>query len=83
MPHAIFKACDTRWLSLEAAVVRILQMYPALQVYFTDVVSDLNERDDENNSIEILKVLDSFTTKPFFEFLSDALDCVNEFQFIN
>ena len=33
-PHAILKACDARWLSLEAAVVRILEMYLALQLYF-------------------------------------------------
>ncbi len=55
-------------------------MYPALQLYFTDVVSDLNESDDENNSIEILEVLNSSTTKPYFEFLSHALHCVNEFN---
>lgn len=55
-------------------------MYPSLQLYFTDVNSDLNESDDENNSIEILGVLNSFTTKPYFEFLSHALHCANEFK---
>lgn len=79
-PHAILKVCDTRWLSLEAAVVRILEMYPALELYFTDVVSDLADSDDENYSIEILEVLNSSTTKPYLEFLSHALHCVNEFN---
>lgn len=40
-PHAILKTSDTRWLASEAGVNQILEQFPALKLYFTDVVSEL------------------------------------------
>ena len=33
-PHKLLKACQTRWLSLEACVNRLIEQYQALLSYF-------------------------------------------------
>lgn len=33
-PHKIVRACDTRWLSIETAVVRIVDQWPELKLNF-------------------------------------------------
>jgi hypothetical protein len=33
-PHKLLKPCQTRWLSLHACISRVLEQWPALQLYF-------------------------------------------------
>ncbi len=79
-PHAILKTSDTPWLTSEAGVNRILEQLPALKLYFTDVVSELKDDDDDSECIKILEMLNDPTTKPYFEFLSFSLHVINEFN---
>ena len=37
-PHNLLKACQTRWLSLEACVNRLVEQYDALLSYFRSTV---------------------------------------------
>jgi len=80
LPHAILKSSDTRWFAYEAGVNRILEQLPALILYFTDVVSELKDDNDESECIKILQMLNDRTTKPHFEFLSYSLHVINEFN---
>ncbi|KAJ8910916.1 hypothetical protein NQ315_014250 [Exocentrus adspersus] len=42
-PHKMLKLSQTRWLSLEAVVVRILEQWPALKLFFTHEVAEEKE----------------------------------------
>lgn len=39
-PHKILRPCQTRWLSLSHCVNRILEQWPALELYFTAEVAE-------------------------------------------
>lgn len=71
--HKILHPAQTRWLSLEAVVCRILEQYNALILFFTDALA--NDRVLAAEGI-LLKLRDPFT-KPYFQFLEFTLSFFN------
>lgn len=67
--HKILHPAQTRWLSVQSVIARILEQYGALQLYFTDAVSNKDLLAAEN----ILSKLNDPTTKLFLEFLNFVL----------
>ena len=73
-PHKLLKAGQTRWLSLELCVNRLLEQYEALLSYFrsTDESSTMVQR--------IVTGLEKPLTKAYLMFLSDSLPIINNFN---
>ena len=65
-PHKLLAPAQTRWLSLEACVNRILEQYIALQNYFVLVANE----DPTHSNDRILKSLQNKYTLAYLEFLS-------------
>ena len=69
-PHNLLKASQTRWLSLEACVNRLLEHYDALLSYFRST-------DEASATVcRITEDLERSLTKAYLTFLSDALPIV-------
>ena len=75
-PHKILSPGQTRWLSLEACVSRILEQFLALQHYFVFVAND----DPTHANDRILKLLHDKLTLAYLEFLSYQLQRFNAFN---
>lgn len=58
-PHKILHPCQTRWLSLRCAVMRILEQYEALKLFFIDAAFS----DRLNSANSILQMLNNPVTK--------------------
>lgn len=73
-PHKLLKAAQTRWLSLEACVLRLLEQYDALLSYFrsTDETSATIER--------IVNSLENPLSRLYLMFLCDSLPVINNFN---
>ena len=77
-PHKLLGIGQTRWLSLESCVRRVLEQWDALRLYFTSVV---NEKKDPSYTTEsILKGLSNKYLKAQLEFLSFQLHRLNDFN---
>ena len=74
--HVMLSPGQTRWLSLEASVLRILEQLPALILYFDAESLDEKMKDAAN----IASRLRDPRTKPFLLFLKYALGMFNEFN---
>lgn len=72
-PHKILHPCQTRWLSLRPAVVRLLEQYDALRLYFTEH----SFTDRLLTSDNILHMLKNPYNKMYLEFLEYALEIFN------
>ena len=73
-PHKPLKACQTRWLSLEACVNRLIEQYNAPLSYF-------HSTDDDTAAVRrITIVLEKTITKAYLLFLSNALPVINYFN---
>ena len=73
-PHKLLKACQTRWLSLEACVNRLIEQYDALLSYFRST-------SDTTAAVRrITIVLEKSITKAYLLFLSNALPIINYFN---
>lgn len=73
-PHKLLKAAQTRWLSLEACVQRLLEQYDALLSYF---------RSTEETSAQVRRITDTLEkeiSKLYLMFLNDALPVINIFN---
>lgn len=79
-PHKILRPSETRWLSLQHVVDRVLEQYEALILYFTN--SAFEEGSDKIDTI--LSALNNKINKMYLQFLSYTLKLVNtiniEFQ---
>ena len=75
-PHKLLAPAQTRWLSLEACVNRILEQYIALQNYFVLVANE----DPTHSNDRILKSLQNKYTLAYLEFLSYQLQRFNNFN---
>lgn len=78
-PHKILGICKTRWLSLEGVVLRIIEQWDCLKLFFISCAYEVND-------IKPKKLAEGMTSKmkSYFLFLSYILPIVNnlnkEFQ---
>ncbi|ENN70857.1 hypothetical protein YQE_12435, partial [Dendroctonus ponderosae] len=71
--HKILRPFQTRWLSVHAAVARILEQYNDLKSFFVDAV----DRNDILAAENVLSRLNDSTTKFFLQFLDYILTFFN------
>lgn len=73
-PHKLLKSCQTRWLSLEACVNRLIEQYQALLSYFRST-------EDRQAVVRRVKaVLEAPLTQAYLRFLSSALPIIINFN---
>lgn len=72
--HKILRPSQTRWLSLQSVVNRILEQWSALQLFFSNEALAENIKKAEH----ILAALNNNIFKIYFLFLSYILDIVNK-----
>lgn len=72
-PHKLLHPCQTRWLSLQSAVLRLLEQYDALKLFFTDAAFT----DRLNSADSILRMLNNPYNKLYLEFLEFSLNFFN------
>lgn len=75
-PHQLLSPGQTRWLSLEACVNRILEQYVALQHYFIIAANE----DPTHANDRIVKSLHNKFNLAYLEFLSYQLQRFNDFN---
>ncbi len=75
--HIILAPGQTRWLSLEACVTRIVEQIVPLLLYFT---LEQTENPKKQKIIDIYTFLHYITIMPYLEFLRHALHAFNEFN---
>lgn len=75
-PHQILAPGQTRWLSLELCVNRLIEQWEALKLYFTDVAFS----DPTNSNDAILQYLNDKFSLVYLEFLSHNLARFNSFN---
>ena len=75
-PARVLKHCSTRWLSLERAVNRLLQLWPALYAYFNREIDNT----DEDRVRQVKKALGNLEMKLLCKFVSFALKPLNRFN---
>jgi hypothetical protein len=75
-PLKLLSPAQTRWLSLQACVNRILEQFEALKNYFVFVVND----DSTHSNDRIHKSLHNKFTLAYLEFLSYQLERFNSFN---
>ena len=73
-PHRLLHPSQTRWLSLQAVVERILEQWPALVLFFQAVALE----DHIQSASTILSALSDPIYKLYFSFLSYILPIVNK-----
>ena len=77
-PHKILSCGQTRWLSLESCISRILEQWAALQLYFTDFI--VNGKDPSYTIESILSALRKPFVQAQLEFMQDQLHRLNNFN---
>lgn len=76
-PHKLLRNCQTRWLSLQAVVQRILQKYDPLKAYF-QLMQNSTDDVTKIKASAILKTLTNPVTEIFLEFLNYILPIINQ-----
>ena len=77
-PHKLLKLSQTRWLSLESCVTRILEQWEALRLYFISFVAE--KKDPSYTTESILNGLNNKFVLSQLEFLSAQLKRIKEFN---
>ncbi|KAK2708098.1 hypothetical protein QYM36_015704, partial [Artemia franciscana] len=77
--HRLLKVCDVRWLSLESVVMRILEQWRALKVYFYEEFKAIKSASAE----KVLKMMENVYTKLYLQFLGFILPQVNKLNIFN
>lgn len=77
-PHKMLAFGQTRWLSLEACVSRLLEQWDALSLYFTAIISE--KRDPSYVTESILKSLKNDFIKAQLQFIRVQLKRATEFN---
>eukprot|EP00794_Sanderia_malayensis_P011694 gene11694-12910_t len=77
-PHKILSCGQTRWLSLESCISRILEQWAALQLYFTDFI--VNGKDPSYTIESIMNGLRNPFVQAQLEFMQDQLHRMNNFN---
>ena len=76
--HNLLSISQTRWLSLENVVNRVLEQWPALQLYFTEKLAD--KADPSHTVKTIQQTLSNKYCKAQLEFMSYQLHNINAFN---
>lgn len=74
-PHKMLHPSQTRWLSLQTVVVRLLEQIEALKLYFTEKV--FSDPDRLGATDTILQMLNDPINKLYLEFLEFVLELFN------
>ncbi|CAG9782304.1 unnamed protein product [Diatraea saccharalis] len=74
--HKLLTAANTRWLSLQACVDRILEQYDALKLFFTEAVFE----DPSNTNDFIMRSLNNPFNKALLDFMSYVFSITNDFN---
>ncbi|XP_066587616.1 zinc finger protein 862-like [Prorops nasuta] len=74
--HKILKIGETRWLSTQKCVDRLIENWSCLRLFFTDACFN----DKLESATKILDLLNSDTIKCYFLFLNYALTAFNKFN---
>lgn len=81
-PHKMLHPCQTRWLSILFAVLRVREQYSALKLQFNS--ERLKSDNDDSSASEIYRLLSNPLNKLYLEFSSHVLplftDLSKEFQ---
>jgi len=77
-PHKILKVSQTRWLSIEAVVNRILEQWSALELFFTRAALE----DNLQSAKTILNALRNPIYKIYYMFLSFILEIINKINLL-
>ena len=80
--HKILKKVDTRWLSLEACVNRIIEQYAPLMSYFDSLESSRMPADRGAKMKAIREQLKKPITKAYLLFLSNILSYISKFNLL-
>ena len=78
-PHKLLHVSQTRWLSLHAAVARVLEQWNPLTLYFTSTTIYEETLHSTKNILEVLK---DYFMKPYFIFLNYILAKINKFNLV-
>lgn len=76
--HKIPGLSQTRWLSTENVINRILEQWSALRLYFTDLVS--MKKDPSNTVLSILQAMNNKYMEAQLQFMSFQLKRLNAFN---
>ena len=77
-PHKLLRLSQTRWLSLESCVTRVLEQWEALRLYFVGFIAE--KKDPSYTTESILNGLNNKFVLAQLEFLSAQLRRLNEFN---
>ncbi|XP_067214564.1 zinc finger protein 862-like isoform X3 [Linepithema humile] len=77
-PHKILKVSQTRWLSIEAVVNRILEQWTAIELFFTRAALE----DNLQSAKTILNALRNPIYKIYYSFLSFILEIINKINLL-
>ena len=80
--HKVLKKVDTRWLSLEACVNRVIEQYAPLVSYFDSLESSKMPGERGAKMRIIREQLKKPITKAYLLFLSNVLSNVNKFNLL-
>lgn len=81
-PHKLLKLSQTRWLSLQAVVNRILEQWqPLVHFLTTETFSKANEKDSIRPD-DLLNAMKNNIFKLYFSFLSYILDIINKMNIL-
>ena len=80
--HKILKKVDTRWLSLEACVNRIIEQYPPLVSYFDSIELSKKPGERATKARMLREQLKKPLTKGYLLFLSNVLSSVTKFNLL-
>ena len=76
IPLRVLKHCTTRWLSLQRAIKRLIELWPALHAYF-----DRESESSRNERVRrVATLLASVETKLFVNFVAFVLRPLNSFN---
>jgi hypothetical protein len=73
-PHKLIKPCQTRWLSLEACIRRLLEQWPALYLFFQGEALSSDVQECARNIFEKMTPLN----KLYLEFLNHVLPILTD-----
>ena len=78
--HRLLQISGTRWLSLEAGINILLEQWPALHLYLTDLSLTSSDSSTRDKAKKLLSAMDIGVNKAYLYFLSYILAKINKFN---